>query len=45
MPVNGPSTLVIVSLAGIGLLGIAAGTLAGLRALRASPASAARVQA
>lgn len=45
MPVNGPSTVMIVSLAGIGLLGIAAGTLAGLHALRASSASAVRVQA
>ena len=45
MPVSVVSTLAILTLAGIGLLGIAAGTLAGLGALRASPASAVRVPA
>lgn len=45
MPVSGPSTLIAVILAGTGLLGIAAGTLAGLGALRASPASAVRLPA
>lgn len=45
MPVSGPSPLIAVILAGTGLLGIIAGTLAGLGALRASPASAVRLPA
>jgi len=45
MPVTGISTLAILALVGIGLLGIVAGTLAGLGALRAPPASAVRVAA
>ncbi|HYB30261.1 MAG TPA: ABC transporter permease [Solirubrobacteraceae bacterium] len=45
MPVTGFSRLAILALAGTGLLGIVAGTLAGLGALRAPPASAVRVLA
>ena len=45
MPVTGMSTLAILAVAGVGLLGILAGTLAGIGALRAPPASAVRVAA
>jgi hypothetical protein len=45
MPVTGLSRLAILALAGTGLLGIVAGTLAGIGALRAPPASAVRVAA
>ena len=45
MPVTGFSRLAILALAGTGLLGIVAGTFAGLGALRAPPASAVRVAA
>jgi hypothetical protein len=45
MPVTGLSTLAILTLAGIGLLGILAGTLAGVGALRAPPASTVRLPA
>jgi putative ABC transport system permease protein len=45
MPVTGFSRLAILALAGTGLLGIVAGALAGLGAMRAPPASAVRVPA
>jgi putative ABC transport system permease protein len=45
MPVTGMSTLAILALVGTGLIGVTAGTLAGLGALRAPPASAVRVVA
>jgi putative ABC transport system permease protein len=44
MPVSGSYTLIAIALGAIGLLGIAAGALAGVGALRVPPATSIRVQ-